>query len=161
MGDSGQFGAQPAVGCGAMGRQPRGLPPHSVLDGARRGTHRGRPIGSTAMPASLLAVVAASDAEIADACGEDPGAACRWVIDRIGNEQLATFADFLVARPLKIILICVGAWLLSKVVRRMIRRFVSRLAGSNETGRLARARDRAPSILFTQSQPSLQSAPPC
>jgi len=109
------------------------------------------------MPATLAAA-AVSPLEVVKACGVDPGDACRFVMEHTGNEALASFTDFLVERPLKIALICAGAWLLAKVSRRLIRRFTTRLAGSAESGRIHRARERAPSIFITQSTPSLRSA---
>jgi len=87
-----------------------------------------------------------------------PGVACRFVFDRTSNRTAALVADFLVSRPLRIFLICLGAWLLSKFARRLIRRFAERLAGSAESGRLATARSHTPSIFLTEAHPSLRSA---
>ncbi len=106
----------------------------------------------------LLAQAVPLDPELLDACGEEPGAACRFILDRTGNTFLAKAADALVATPLKILLIVAIAYLLNRIVRRGIRRFADRLAGSATSGRLKQARDRAPSLLVTQSQPSLRSA---
>jgi len=102
--------------------------------------------------------LAATDPALVDACGAEPGAACRFVFDHTSNDGLAKVADFIVARPLKILVICVVAWLLIKVTRRLIRRSTARLAGSAEHGRLRRARNHVPSILVTEQQPSLRSA---
>jgi small conductance mechanosensitive channel len=106
----------------------------------------------------LLAQALPLDPELLDACGEDPGAACRFVFERTDNAFLAKAADALVATPLKILLIVAVAYLLNRIVRRAIRRFADRLAGSASSGRLKQARERAPSLLVTQSQPTLRSA---
>jgi small conductance mechanosensitive channel len=66
-----------------------------------------------------------------DACGAEPGALCRWVYERTGNEFLATATDWLVERPLRIVLIVVAAWVLARMSRRAITRTMQRL----ETGR--------------------------
>jgi len=107
-----------------------------------------------------VAAVAAQGVEtdLADACDAEPGNACRFVFDRTDNEALAQIVDFLVARPLKIGLIVFGAWVLNKLVRRLIRRFTDRLVGSATSGRLRRARERVPSVLVTETSPSLRAA---
>ena len=80
------------------------------------------------------------------------------MLDHTSTEWLAKLVDFLVARPLKILFIVLLAWVAAKISRRLIRRFSSQLAGSAESGRLRRARDRTPSVLLSQQQPSLRSA---
>lgn len=110
------------------------------------------------MTALLLAAAQQIDADLASACGDKPGNACRFVFDRTSNETAAKIVDFLLTKPLKIVLISVAAWLLAKVTRRLIRRFVAELAGSAQSGRLRRARERTPRLLITESQPSLRSA---
>jgi hypothetical protein len=67
---------------------------------------------------------------LSDACGDDPGTACRFVFDHTSTEWLAKLVDFLVARPLKILFIVLVAWVAAKIARRLIRRFSSQLAGS-------------------------------
>jgi moderate conductance mechanosensitive channel len=109
----------------------------------------------TALP---LAATQAQTDSLSDACGDDPGAACRFVLERTDSEWLAKLVDFLVARPLKILLIVVLAWLLAKITRRVIRRFTEKLAGSAQSGRLRKARSHAPSVLLSAEQPSLRSA---
>ena len=106
----------------------------------------------------LLIVASPPDPSLVDACGEDPGTACQFVYDHTSTEWLAKLVDFIVARPLKILLIVVVAWLLAKLTRRLIRRFASELVGSVESGRLRKARSHAPSVLLSQQQPSLRSA---
>jgi small conductance mechanosensitive channel len=123
-----------------------------LRSGARRVTYRG---SVTAFPA---AATQASGDPLTEACGDDPGSACRFVFEQTSTEWLAKFVDFLVTRPLKILLIVVLAWVLAKITRRLIRRFTAQLAGSAESGRIRRARNRTPSVLLSQQQPSLRSA---
>ncbi len=69
---------------------------------------------------------------VTEACGDPPGAICEWVYDRTdGNGTLAELADWLISRPLQILLILIAAWLLTKLARRGIRRFVERIVSSD------------------------------
>ena len=52
--------------------------------------------------------------QILDRCGENPTWICRWVLENTENELLATTADILLARPLKIALILLGAFVLNR-----------------------------------------------
>jgi len=61
-----------------------------------------------------------------DACGASPSVVCRWIYDLTGNADLANFADWFVARPLKVILIFVLAYLVARVIRRAIRKMIER-----------------------------------
>jgi small conductance mechanosensitive channel len=89
---------------------------------------------------------------------EEEGAAYRWVLERTDSEDWASVASWVVDKPFRILLIWVVAWLLSRVVRRMIRRFSDRIVGAVGSGRLKKARERAPNILISQQVPSVRSA---
>ena len=71
--------------------------------------------------APVLATV--SPAETA-ACGERASAACLFVYRRTHNDVLARAADWLIARPLKILLVIVLAVVASWLLRRVITRFI-------------------------------------
>lgn len=60
---------------------------------------------------------------------EAPGSVCRWVHDRTSNETLASITDWIIGVPLRVALILVVAWLIRRVARLLIRRFVRRIAG--------------------------------
>jgi moderate conductance mechanosensitive channel len=70
----------------------------------------------------LLAVV--EPAETA-ACGDDPGAACLFVYRQTHNDVLAGAAEWLIARPLKVLLILILAWIATRLLSRIIRQFVA------------------------------------
>ncbi|CAN5749397.1 mechanosensitive ion channel [soil metagenome] len=93
-----------------------------------------------------------------DACGEEPGNACRFVIDRTNNIPAAQVVDWLTGAPLQIVLVLVGAWLLNRLVRRAIRRFASRIEGSSDSGRLRRLRDKTPSMFLATGDVNLRAA---
>lgn len=75
----------------------------------------------------LITMFAQGDPGLADACGDSPGLVCEWVYDLAGNGTLARFTDWVVAKPLKVIGIVLIAWVLNRIVRRSIARFVDRL----------------------------------
>ena len=95
--------------------------------------------------------------QILDRCGENPTWICRWVLENTENELLATTADILLARPLKIALILLGAFVLNRLLRRAIRRFTDRLAKPS-TGPLRPIGRYTPSILATTAEMTLRAA---
>ena len=79
-----------------------------------------------AAPALVLAAVTAGEA---NACGQGNGsAACLFVFRHTHDEVLARAADWLIARPLKVLLILVLAGLAVRVANRAIGRFLRGLA---------------------------------
>ena len=60
---------------------------------------------------------------VTDTCGADPGAVCSLILDLSGNSQAARIAD-LAARPIKVVLILVLAWIVNRLVRRWLDRAV-------------------------------------
>ena len=75
----------------------------------------------------LLARPPPDDPGLVDACGDDPGAICEAVWDGTSNEALAKLADWVIGRPLTIILILLVAWLVARLARRLVRRAVYRV----------------------------------
>lgn len=79
-------------------------------------------------PAQILAL---QQTPLEDACGSDPGFLCELVFDLTENETLAEATDFTV-RPVKVILIFVLAWVINRVVRRIIDRTVQGITDSQD-----------------------------
>lgn len=78
-------------------------------------------------------------------CGEDPSFICREVLERTESERWAELADILFARPLTILVIIAVAWVVTRVLRRVIERFTRQLAGHDEkANRLKRRLRRTP-----------------
>ena len=80
-------------------------------------------------PSSALSIgapIGAADT-IDDACGDDPNFVCRQVYEATGNATVAEIADWIIDRPLRIILILAAAWILVRVARRGIDRLVKRI----------------------------------
>ena len=66
---------------------------------------------------------------------------CDWVFDITDNERAAEIADWVVERPLKVIVVFVVAYFLNRIVRRAIDRFVARLVADREEKRLEREKE--------------------
>ena len=85
--------------------------------------------------------ILAQDATGSEPCGGGADFLCDWVFDITDSERIAEIADWVVERPLKVIVIFVVAYILNRVVRRGIDRFVARLVADREERRLERERD--------------------
>jgi moderate conductance mechanosensitive channel len=65
--------------------------------------------------------------QLVDACGTDPGWVCERVLDVTDRTWAATLADWLVDRPVKIVIVLVLALVLRRVLHRLIEEFVERV----------------------------------
>jgi moderate conductance mechanosensitive channel len=73
---------------------------------------------------ALAPLVAAADSD----CWEESGSLCQFVYERFGeNEALANTSEWLIDKPLRILLILLLAWILSRLTRRWVKRLVARL----------------------------------
>ena len=72
------------------------------------------------------------------ACSQDPSFICREVLERTDSRGLAEAADILFAKPLTIALVLVVAWIVIRILRQVIDRFVRSLAGEGQTRRFKR-----------------------
>lgn len=93
-----------------------------------------------------------------EACGPDAGNACRFVVDHTDSIGLAKAADWMTGAPLQIFFVVLGAWILNRVLRRLIKRFAGRIAGSEESGRLKRIRERTPSVFLDTGGVNMRAA---
>jgi len=107
-----------------------------------------------------------------DGCGDSPGVVCEWVFDLTGNSTVARATEWVVAKPLKVVLILVVAWVVNRMVRRAVTRFIDRLieqrreaaerrrAEEIEDGRFAAAERalRKANLLAVQAERSTQRA---
>ena len=102
-----------------------------------------------------LILAQATDPGLTDACTSSPGVVCEFVYYLTENATLAKAVEWFLAKPAKVLLVAVIAWVLTRLVRRGITRFVDRLIAQREErardremeevhdGRFARLRDRA------------------
>ena len=82
--------------------------------------------------APLLLAQSVPDAGLTAACGDAPGIVCRLVYDATGKETMARVVEWIVAKPLKVLLVLAVAWLLVALLRRGIRRLVEGLVAQRE-----------------------------
>ncbi|MDX1690439.1 MAG: mechanosensitive ion channel family protein [Acidimicrobiia bacterium] len=80
----------------------------------------------------LIVLAQATSDGLTNACGLEPSLTCDFVYGATENETLARFADWFVARPLKVVFILVVAWFINRIIRRSIQRFVDGLMARQE-----------------------------
>ncbi len=69
-----------------------------------------------------------TDEQRLEACGETPGFLCDWFADRTDSVGLTRAAELLLDRPLRIAMILIGAFVISRLLRWTIDRVVRRIA---------------------------------
>lgn len=62
-----------------------------------------------------------------DVCGDGAGPLCDWVLQVTSNSTLASGTEWLVMRPLQIIGILLGAWVIKKLLVNRVRALVTRV----------------------------------
>ncbi|HVL81628.1 MAG TPA: mechanosensitive ion channel family protein [Actinomycetota bacterium] len=94
-------------------------------------------------------------------CGppEEAAALCDWVYDATGNELLARASDVLVLRPVRIVMILLVAFVLNRLAKRAIARFVRSLQTDRMRRGLETIREKpAAGALFTTDEPSQRAS---
>ena len=108
---------------------------------------------SSPLAAALVALELAQDApataEEVAACGDNPSLVCTAVLEWTDNDVLAKAADVFVAKPLMIAFIVAVAFVLNRLARRAIRRFVLSFEQPGMQQRIGSLRNRTPSALLT------------
>ncbi len=90
--------------------------------------------------------------DLADACGGAPGEVCRWVFEQTENATLAGLSDWVIEKPLRVLLIVVVAWLVNRIVRRFIGRVVVRISNTSVDERLRTLRELSPGNLLAEDE---------
>ncbi|MDX2343186.1 MAG: mechanosensitive ion channel family protein [Acidimicrobiia bacterium] len=72
------------------------------------------------------------DSTVSEICDAGTDFMCDWIYDLTGNETIAEAADWIIERPLKVIGILIGAWLINRLVRRAIDRGEERMLRDRE-----------------------------
>jgi small-conductance mechanosensitive channel len=103
----------------------------------------------------LLAAV--STQSLQAACGDDPGWICRQTLDLTGDRTAAEAADFVIGRPLSILLIVVVALVVNRLARRGVKRTLRGLQRGGLQERLGAVRRAAPESLLETGQLSLRA----
>lgn len=81
-------------------------------------------------------------------CAEDAGSWCAWVYDLTKNEAVSRSADWLIARPSKILLVLLVALVIRHLVHRAIRRLTAGSAAGQVPALLRPLKERAPEALL-------------
>ena len=90
-------------------------------------------------------------------CGEDPGYFCREVLDSTENRTLAEIADFVLGKPLTIIAILVGAWIVNRLVQRTVKKTLRAMHSGAVRERIGAVRRRTPNALLDTEVTSLRA----
>ena len=96
--------------------------------------------------------------DVHNACGANPGDACRTVLDLTHNVTVTRVLDFVIGKPLAIVAIIVLAAVVNRLARRMVKRGLAKLGSGAVRERLGSVRDRAPSALFETGELQIRSA---
>ncbi|MCD9625148.1 mechanosensitive ion channel domain-containing protein [Rhabdothermincola salaria] len=91
------------------------------------------------------------------ACGEDPSWACRWIYDWTGSDAWAGVADWILAKPIAIVIILALAWIAGRLLRTVVGRIVTKMGAPAHSQRLARLRARAPAGLVSDDEQNLRA----
>ncbi|MEZ5078885.1 MAG: mechanosensitive ion channel family protein [Solirubrobacterales bacterium] len=105
----------------------------------------------------LAPLAAVSSAELERACGDEPGFICRHVLEWTDDEGVAEIAHWALDVPLKIILIALGALVVSWILRRAIGRGLRRLRSGAMENRVGAVRRGVPSALRATEETSLRA----
>jgi len=90
-------------------------------------------------------------------CGEDPGFFCREVFNHTGKRTLAEIADFMIGKPLTILAILLGAWIVNRVLARSVKRMLHVMHSGAVRERIGAVRRRTPSALLDTGVTSLRA----
>ena len=86
-----------------------------------------------------LELAAVSADRLRATCGDDPGYFCRQALDLTGDKTTAEAADFLIGKPLSILLIVIIAVVVNRLARRAVKRTLRGLQAGGLQERLGNA----------------------
>lgn len=90
-------------------------------------------------------------------CGEDPGFFCREVFDATEKRSLAEIADFMIGKPLTILAILAGAWIVNHLLKRSVKRTLRAMHSGAVRERIGAVRRRTPNALLETEVTSLRA----
>src|SRR5918997_4586287 len=100
---------------------------------------------------------AVSAERVRQVCGEEAGWFCRNVLDWTDNDTLADAADFLIGKPIKILLILLLAFVVNRIARRGVKRALRTLQSGAVQERLGSLRAATPEALLRTTEHSLRA----
>lgn len=97
-------------------------------------------------------------ANLDQACGTEPSWACEWIYDLTGSNSWAGVADWVLAKPLAIVVIVVVAIIASRITRWLVTRSMRRLSQPGRRSKhLAKVRERTPDVLLSSEEWNLRT----
>lgn len=114
-------------------------------------------LAAASVPSSAADRGAELPADLVAACGADPAWGCRHVYDWTGSSWLATTVEWVLAKPITILLIVLAASIVSRVVRWFITRLLRRLMAAADGGSVSRLGRRTSSVLLSAGDDSLRN----
>jgi small-conductance mechanosensitive channel len=110
-------------------------------------------------PAAFVLVPAQEPDPLIDACGEiDRSYVCEQVFEWTNSKFLATAAESVTDHAIPIILILGVAWIASRLLQRVVARFVDTVAASPSDPRFQALRERGPARLLVDENASARAA---
>jgi small-conductance mechanosensitive channel len=110
------------------------------------------------MTASLLPLAAAAAPKVREACGDNPGLLCRETFNATGNGSVARLVEFVLGKPLVILLIIAAAAIINQIVRRSLKRGLSKLAGGGLSEKLGQVRNMTPDVLLETGEHNIRAS---
>ncbi len=105
----------------------------------------------------LTPLSAVSNDRLHSVCGDPPGFFCREVLNRTEDRTFAEIADFIIGKPLTILVIVLGAVIFNRLVSRAIKRALQTLHSGAVRERIGAVRRRAPNALLETEVTSLRA----
>ncbi len=112
----------------------------------------------TSLTSAVVWAAEISPERLTEVCGEQPGAACRWVLEKTDVKALAIVADVFMRRMLIVVLIWLIAIALNRATRLLIKRVGKSIEGAARSGGIEKMRDRTPSMLLNTGAVGMRSA---
>jgi small conductance mechanosensitive channel len=101
--------------------------------------------------------LAAASTELAESCGQDPGIVCRHVYEWSGSGEVAELASWALDVPVRILCIALGAFVVSRLLKRTIARGLRRLGSASLEDRIGAVSRGVPDALWKTQGTSLRS----
>ena len=97
------------------------------------------------------------DPDVLDACGAEPTYICESVFDWTESTFVAVASDWLLDRPIRIMLILIVAWIGVRVLNRTLTKFTRSIANPSSDSALQQLRNRGPGRLLIEEKASARA----
>lgn len=119
--------------------------------GGERGATVHRPSRGSAYLLGMTSLLSqASDAPSTDVCGANGSYTCERVLEWTDSEFLAIAANWLLDRPIRILLIVLVAWIAARLLQRAVVKFTRSIANPDANTPLSQLRERGPGRLLIE-----------